>query len=110
MRRAILSGLTGLALLAFGTAGCADMLTKSVPHRNDITDPVMVYSVKQKADNLVIEYNKSDKKDYSKLREAAFCYISIGNKNKAIECGNLVLEIDAISGLNILKEIQRLMP
>jgi len=116
MGRAILSGLSGLALLSScfvlgcGSGSLGDMLTTSVAHRNDITNPLLVSDVKERADKLVAEYTKGDKKDYSKLKDASNLYIAIGIMDKARECAKLVLESDAISGLNLYKEIQREMP
>jgi len=112
MKKAALSGLTGLAFLASSLAGCADMLTKDVGYQGpEIKRPELADDISKSADEQAKEYWKSpSKENLHYIKTACKMYSSIGSWDKARECAREILKQDPDSGLNHYSYLQGRMP
>jgi hypothetical protein len=95
MRREILSGLSGLALLSSCFAvGCGEgslgrMLTSEVPHKPYVTHPLLVTEMSAAAIKELEEYKKDSKIEH--IENAYHLFLDTGNTENALDCAKIVL-------------------
>lgn len=111
MKKAVLSGLTGLALLASSLAGCSQgelgrALTYSVgPSRPQVTYPQYI----QDMDSMDIEDAKIHVKnnDHSKLKDVLEAMINKGRVEEAEKYAPVLYKMNKPMGYDIYQQLQK---